>query len=181
MSSSTGPFKSFRNRQRNGVKRVAKKTAAADKPGDRTITANRRAFHNYEILERYEAGLVLTGTEIKSIRAGRVDLADGYARPQEGELWLLNVHIAQYDPASIYNHDPRRPRKLLLHRDELIKLTAAVAQKGLTIVALRIYIKNHVAKVELGLARGKQQHDKRRAIIERELDLSARRAMRAAR
>lgn len=160
---------------------MAKKTVSEKKTGDRTISVNRRALHNYEILERYEAGLALTGTEIKSVRAGRVDLADGYARPQDGELWLLNVHIAPYAAGSIYNHDPRRPRKLLLHRDEIVKLTAAVNQKGLTIVALRLYIKGHVAKVELGLARGKQQQDKRRTIIERELDLAARRAMRAVR
>jgi SsrA-binding protein len=160
---------------------LAKKTAAPNKSGDRTVTVNRRALHKYDILERFEAGLVLTGTEIKSVRAGRVDLADGYARPQDGELWLLNVHIAPYEAGSIYNHDPRRPRKLLLHRDEIEKLSAAVAQKGLTIVALRIYIKSHVAKVELGLARGKQQQDKRRTIIERELDLAARRSMRAVR
>ena len=160
---------------------MAKKTASSDKTTGRTITVNRRALHNYEILERYEAGLVLTGTEIKAIRAGRVDLADGYARPQDGELWLLNVHIAPYEAGSIYNHDPRRPRKLLLHRDEIVKLSTAVAQKGLTIVALRLYLKNHVAKVELGLARGKQRQDKRRTIIDRELDLAARRAMRSAR
>jgi SsrA-binding protein len=160
---------------------LAKKTASANKSHDRTITVNRRALHNYEILEHYEAGLALTGTEIKSVRTGRVDLVDGYARPQDGELWLLNVHIAPYDPASIHNHDPRRPRKLLLHQDEIVKLTNAVAQKGLTIIALRLYIKGHVAKVELGLARGKQQQDKRRTIIERELDLAARRSMRAAR
>ena len=160
---------------------MAKKTASTNKDKDRTVTVNRRAFHNYEILERYEAGLALTGTEIKSVRAGRADLADGYARPEEGELWLVNVHIAPYAAGSIYNHDPRRPRKLLLHRDEIVKLASAVAQKGLTIVALRLYLKGHVAKVELGLARGKQQHDKRRSIIERELDLAARRAMRSAR
>ncbi len=158
-----------------------KKTAAKQEPNNRVITVNRQAFFNYEILERYEAGLALTGTEIKSIRAGRVDLREAYARPQDGEVWLLNAHIAHYDPASIYNHDPRRPRKLLLHREEIRRLTAEVAQKGLTVVALRLYIKNHVAKVELGLARGKRQYDKRRAIRDRELDLAARQSMRAAR
>lgn len=161
--------------------RKKKKVAAKQEPNNRVITVNRQAFFNYEILERYEAGLALTGTEIKSVRAGRVDLREAYARPQDGELWLLNAHIAQYDPASIYNHDPRRPRKLLLHREEIRRLTAEVAQKGLTVVALRLYIKNHVAKVELGLARGKRQYDKRRAIRDRELDLAARQSMRAAR
>ena len=158
-----------------------KKAAVKEQPGNRVITSNRQAFFNYEILDRYEAGLVLTGTEIKSVRAGRVDLRDAYARAMEGELWLLNSHIAQYDPASIYNHDPKRPRKLLLHRDEIAKIAGEVAQKGLTVVALRLYIKNHVAKVELGLARGKRQFDKRRAIRDREMDMSARQAMRAAR
>jgi SsrA-binding protein len=158
-----------------------KKTAVKQQPNNRVITSNRQAFFNYEILERYEAGLALTGTEIKSVRAGKVDLREAYARPMEGELWLLNAHIAQYDPASIYNHDPRRPRKLLLHREEIQKIIAEVGQKGLTVVALRLYIKNHVAKVELGLARGKRQYDKRRAIRDRELDLAARQSMRAAR
>ncbi len=158
-----------------------KKTAKKQQPNNRAIASNRQAFFNYEILERYEAGLSLTGTEIKSVRAGRADLREAYARPMDGELWLLNAHIAQYDPAGINNHDPRRPRKLLLHRDEIQRLTAEVAQKGLTVVALRLYIKNHVAKVELGLARGKRQYDKRRAIRDRELDLAARQSMRAAR
>ena len=158
-----------------------KKTATKEQPNNRTITFNRQATFNYEILDRYEAGMALTGTEIKSVRAGRVDLRDAYARPQDGELWLLNSHIAQYDPASIFNHEPRRPRKLLLHRDEIEKLTDEVSQKGLTIVALRLYIKNHVAKVELGLARGKRQFDKRRAIRDREMDMAARQAMRAVR
>ena len=158
-----------------------KKTAAKQQPNNRVIAANRQAHFNYEILERYEAGLALTGTEIKSVRAGRVDLREAYARPQDGELWLLNSHIAQYDPASIFNHDPRRPRKLLMHRDEIRELSAAVSEKGLTLVALRLYIKNHVAKLELGLARGKRQYDKRRAIRDREMDLAARQAMRAVR
>lgn len=157
----------------------AKKTkkAADSNSNDRTITVNRRAFHDYEILEKFEAGLVLTGTEIKSVRGGRVDLRDAYARSQDGELWLVNAHISPYDPASIYNHDPRRPRKLLLHRQQIAEITAEVAQKGLTAVALRVYLRNHVAKVELGLARGKRQYDKRRSIIERELDMAARRAV----
>jgi SsrA-binding protein len=151
----------------------------SSKPAKRNpaLASNRRAFYNYEILERYEAGLVLTGTEIKSIRAGRADLSDSYARPQDREMWLVNAYIAPYGPASQFNHDPRRPRKLLLHRDEIVKLTAEVGEKGLTIVALRLLIKNHVAKVELGLARGKRQYDKRQAIINRDLDREARRAV----
>lgn len=160
-----------------------KKTAALKQQpaNNRTVAVNRQARFNYEILENYEAGMALTGTEIKSIRAGRVDLREAYARPQNGELWLLNAHIAQYDAGSIYNHDPRRPRKLLLHREEIRKLSDEVGQKGLTLVALRLYIKNHHAKLELGLARGKRQYDKRRAIRDRELDMAARQAMRAVR
>lgn len=160
-----------------------KKTAALKQQpaNNRTVAVNRQARFNYEILESCEAGMALTGTEIKSIRAGRVDLREAYARPQNGELWLLNAHIAQYDAGSIYNHDPRRPRKLLLHREEIRKLSDEVGQKGLTLVALRLYIKNHHAKLELGLARGKRQYDKRRAIRDRELDMAARQAMRAVR
>ena len=161
--------------------RKKKSTATKEQPNNRTITSNRQAFFNYEVLDRYEAGLALTGTEIKSVRAGRVDLRDAYARPQDGELWLMNSHIAQYDPAGIFNHDPRRARKLLMHKDEIEKLRDEVAQKGLTIVALRLYIRNHVAKVELGLARGKRQYDKRRAIRDREMDMAARQAVRAMR
>ena len=160
---------------------MAKKQAVKDKSSIRSIASNRRAFYNYEILERYEAGMVLTGTEIKSIRAGRADLADAYARPQDGELWLVNAYIALYDSASVYNHDPRRSRKLLLHKKEMANLIGSVREKGLTIVALRIYIKNHVAKVELALAKGKRQYDKRQAIISKELDMAARRAMGAVR
>jgi SsrA-binding protein len=147
----------------------------------RQIASNRRAFYNYEILDRYEAGLVLKGTEIKSLRAGRADLRDGYARPQGGELWLVNTYIAPYDPASVLSHEPRRPRKLLLHREQIDQMRSLVAEKRLTIVPLRLYIKGHVAKVELGLARGKRQYDKRRAIKDKELDLEARRALGSAR
>ncbi|PKB79466.1 MAG: SsrA-binding protein [SAR202 cluster bacterium Io17-Chloro-G9] len=160
---------------------MAKKKSSSSKDNHRVLATNRRAFFDYEIMDRYEAGLVLTGTEIKSMRAGRVDLRDAYARRQDGELWLANLYIAPYDPASSANHDPRRPRKLLLHRDEIDRLAATAAEKGFTIVALRLYIKNHVAKAELALARGKRQYDKRQAIINRDMDMEARRAMGAAR
>ena len=160
---------------------MAKRQTVKDKSNNRAIASNRRAFYNYEILDRYEAGMVLTGTEIKSIRAGRVDLADAYARPQDGELWLVNAYIAPYDSASVYNHDPRRSRKLLLHKKEMANLIGSVREKGLTMVALRIYIRNHVAKVELALAKGKRQYDKRQAIINKELDMAARRSMGAVR
>ncbi len=162
-----------------------KKSARAAKNGKqedrRTAATNRRAFFDYEILERHEAGIVLTGTEIKSVRAGKVDLSDGYARVRDGEMWLHNTYIAPYDPASQFNHEPRRIRKLLMHRDEIEKLASDAAEKGLTIVALRIYIKRHVAKVELGLARGKRRYDKRQAIISRDMDREARRAVGAGR
>ena len=146
--------------------------------GEKVITVNRKAFHDYEILDRVEAGLVLTGTEIKSIRAGRVNIREAYVKSQNGELWLVNAHIAPYQAGGIYNHDATRLRKLLLHREQVASLTGRVAQKGLTIVALRLYIKRHVAKIELGLARGKRQYDKRRAIIDRDRDREARRAVR---
>ena len=144
---------------------------------DKTLTVNRKAFYDYHILERVEAGLVLKGTEIKSIRAGRANIREAYARPQDGELWLMNAHIAPYEAGGIFNHDPTRPRKLLLHKDQAMDLIGSVSQKGLTIVVLRLYIKKHVAKVELGLARGKRQYDKRRAIIDRDKDREARRAL----
>ncbi len=167
-------------------KRATTPTIPANKKADqqklatndfRPVATNRRAYFNYEILDRYEAGILLTGTEIKSIRAGKIDLADAYARVNGGEMWLHNAYIAPYDPASLNNHDPKRNRKLLLHRAEILQMAAAAAERGLTIVALRVYIKHHVAKVELGMARGKRQYDKRRAIIERDMDREARRSI----
>lgn len=146
----------------------------------RQITVNRKAYYDYEVLERVEAGLALKGTEIKSIRAGRVNIREAFAKPEGGELWLMNAHISPYFAGGPYNHDPTRPRKLLLHRDQLSNLIGSVSQKGLTVVALRLYIKNHVAKVELGLVRGKRQYDKRRTIMERDQDREARRAVRRA-
>lgn len=134
----------------------------------RVISVNRRAYHDYDILENLEAGLVLTGTEIKSVRAARVNIQRAFARLERGEMWLFNSHIAHYTQGNIYNHEPTRPRKLLLHSKEIWKLAGTTAQKGLTIVVLRLYVKGHVAKVQLGLAKGRKLHDKRRAIIERE-------------
>ncbi len=158
--------------------RNSKKNAKTATNGDnRQVAVNRKALHDYEILERVEAGLVLTGTEIKSIRAGKVDLRDAYARSQNGELWLHGVHIAPYDAASYLNHEPRRPRKILLHRAQINDLSLQAAQKGLTLTPLRMYLKNHYAKVELGLGRGKRQYDKRRTMIERERERDARQAV----
>ena len=143
----------------------------------KTITTNRKAFYDYEVLERVEAGLALKGTEIKSIRAGQANIRDAYAWPQDGELWLLKAHIAPYRSGNVNNHDPMRPRKLLLHREQIDELVGSVTQKGLTVVPLSLYIKDHVAKVELGLVRGKKQYDKRRTIIDRDKEREARRAM----
>jgi SsrA-binding protein len=134
-----------------------------------TIALNRKARHNYTITDTFEAGLVLTGTEIKSVRAGNVNLSDAYARIERGEAWLLNSHIAPFEQGNRYNHEPRRDRKLLLHRAEIDQLMGKAAAKGLTVVPLRLYItEKGRAKVELGLARGKQLHDRRRDIADRQ-------------
>jgi SsrA-binding protein len=133
-----------------------------------TVAVNRKARHDYLITDTFEAGLVLTGTEIKSVRAGKVNLSSAYARVVNGEAWLLDAHIAPYEAGNRYNHEPKRMRKLLLHRAEIDQLVGRAAAKGLTIVPLRLYISRGRAKVELGLARGKQLHDRRRDIAERD-------------
>lgn len=143
----------------------------------RVISTNRKAYHDYHIEESFEAGIVLKGSEIKSIRDGRVSLRDAYAKPENGELWLYNTHIASYGPASHNTHEPARPRKLLLHRKEIDSLTGKVMQKGLTLVPLKLYIKDGVAKVELGVARGKRLYDKREAIARREVERRIDRAL----
>jgi len=134
----------------------------------KVIADNRKAFFDYTIDERIEAGIALLGTEIKSVRAGKVNLRDGYAKIERGQAWLRNVNIAPWTHASFENHEPTRPRRLLLHRGEIGVLAGQVAQKGYTIVPLRLYLKGSVAKVELGLARGKKRYDKRQVIKERE-------------
>ena len=143
----------------------------------RTIATNRKARHDYEVLDTIEAGLVLKGTEIKAIRAGNVNLSDAYAKPEDGELWLVNAHISQYSAGNAANHDPIRSRKLLLHRDQITRLSRQVAEKGLTIVPLRLYLRRHVAKVELGLVKGRRQYDKRRVLIDRYREREAREAL----
>ncbi|MCH8061773.1 MAG: SsrA-binding protein SmpB [Chloroflexi bacterium] len=145
---------------------------------NRTITVNRRARYDYEVMESVEAGLVLTGTEIKAIREGRVNLSDSYGKPENGEIWLVNLHIAQYSAGSGENHDPTRPRKLLLRKEQITRLTRMVSERGLTLVPLRLYIKKHYAKVELGLGRGRKRYDKRRAIVERDREREAREGVR---
>jgi SsrA-binding protein len=143
----------------------------------KTVTVNRKAYHDYHIEESVEAGLVLTGTEIKSIRAGRVNLRDAYARSEKGELWLIGAHIAQYPGGNRYNHEPKRPRKLLLHHRQISELSGAVMKGGLTIVPLKLYLKNGIAKVELGVARGKKVYDKREAIAQRDAQREMERAL----
>ena len=145
----------------------------------KTVATNKKAYHNYHISEAIEAGISLKGSEIKSIRNGRVSLGDAYVRPENGELWLHNAHIARYEAGSYINHDPVRPRKLLLHRKEIANLTSKVAEKGMTLVATKVYIKGHVAKVEVALARGKKQYDKRETIIRRETERELARAVKS--
>jgi len=127
-----------------------------------------------------EAGLVLVGTEIKAMREGRADLSDAYARPENGELWLMNAHVGQYSSAPADAHEPKRPRKLLLHREQIARLSSQVLERGLTVVPLRLYLRGRHAKVELGLAKGRKRHDKRRALIEKEREREARAAARRA-
>jgi SsrA-binding protein len=146
--------------------------------GIKVIATNRKAGRDYFLQDRVEAGLVLTGTEIKSIRAGRVNLTDGYVQPREGELWLVNVHIAPYDPAGRYGHDPNRPRKLLLHGREMDQLAAQVQERGYTLIPTKLYLKDGWAKVEIALARGKRKYDKRQAIAERDAERDIQRALR---
>src|ERR671932_1316708 len=136
--------------------------------GIKPIVENRRARHDYHLLERFEAGLVLTGTEVKSLRDGRATLAQSYAEVRDGEAWLVGAEIASYDQGNRANHDPTRPRKLLLHRREIDSLAGTVREKGLTLVPTRLYFKDGRVKVELAIARGKEVRDKRRDVVERD-------------
>ena len=135
---------------------------------EKVISTNRRAFHDYTILETFEAGLVLRGTEVKSLRAGQVNFKDSYATVKQSEMWLLGCHIPPYSHGTDANHDPERDRKLLLHRKEITRLVGKVAERGLTVVPLKLYFKGGRAKIEIGLARGKKLHDKRATLRERE-------------
>jgi SsrA-binding protein len=141
------------------------------------IAVNRQAFHNYEILERLEAGIVLTGTEIKSARDGRVNLKDAYGLVKSGEVWLLNCHISPYSHGNYANHDPLRTRKLLLNRSEIRKLIGRTTEKGLTLVPLRLYLKDGRLKCELALAKGRKLHDKREVSRMKTIDKEARQAI----
>jgi len=140
------------------------------------VAENRRARHDYHIEETYEAGLALLGTEVKSVRAGRVSLREAYATVDRGEVLLYNMHIAPYEKASISNHEPKRKRKCLLNRGEIARIAGKVRERGYTLVPLRLYFRGSWAKVELGVARGKRQYDKRRDIAEREAERRIRRA-----
>ncbi|MCA9945632.1 MAG: SsrA-binding protein SmpB [Ardenticatenaceae bacterium] len=146
--------------------------------GKKVISKNRKARHEYELLEIFEAGLVLTGTEIKSVRANRVSLARSYVQPRDGELWLVGANIAEYEHGNQQNHEPARPRKLLLHRREINKILDELAQKGLTAVPTMLYLKNGRAKLEFALARGKKLHDKRQTVAKRDSQRQVERALR---
>jgi SsrA-binding protein len=153
------------------AKRKKRKAAAGD------VATNRQAGFRYHLLEKFECGIALQGSEVKSLREGGVQLKDAYAEVRDGEVWLHNMHIAPYKPAARQNHDPERPRKLLLHRREIERLVGKTAERGLTLVPTRVYFSGPRAKVELALARGKELHDKRRSIKERETRREIERAL----
>lgn len=154
------------------AKRGKRKAAAGD------VATNRRASHKYELVERFEAGIELQGSEVKSLREGKAQIGDAYAAIEEGEVWLRNAHIPPYAPASSENHDPERPRKLLLHRYEIERLIGRLKRKGLTMVPTRVYFKGRRAKVEIALARGKEQRDRRREIRDRDVQREVEREVR---
>jgi len=160
------------------VKESAGNKETWDRKSDRVIVTNRRALHEYFVLESLEVGIELTGTEIKSVRAGKVQLADAYARVERGELWLHGSHISVYTHGNYLNHDPDRPRRLLAHKDQIVAMRAAVEQKGQTLIPIKIYLKQGRAKVELGLCKGKQLHDKRNTASYREAERDLQRAIR---
>ena len=143
----------------------------------KTVATNRKAYYNYHLQDNVEAGIALTGTEIKSIRDGRVNLGDAYVRHEAGELWLLNAHIARYEAGSYLSHEPLRRRKLLLHRKEINALASKVLERGFTLVPTRLYLKNSLAKVEVALAKGKRLYDKRESIMRRETEREMGRAV----
>ena len=151
-----------------------------EKEGLRVVTTNRKAHHDYHILDKIEAGIALVGTEVKSLRAGRINLKDSYAEIREGELFLVGAHISPYEQGNRFNHDPERARKLLLHKQEILRLGLKVREKGLTIVPLRVYFRSNRVKVELALVKGKRAYDKRAAIAQREAQRELDRALKEA-
>jgi SsrA-binding protein len=155
-----------------------KEEAQLERKADRNVVRNRRAFHDYFVLESMEVGLVLSGTEIKSVREGKVQMAEAYCRVENGELWIIGMHISPYTHGSYTNHDPLRPRKLLAHRDQIIHMAQEVERKGLTLIPLNLYLKKGRAKLEVGICRGKKLWDKRDASADREAQRDIARAMR---
>ena len=149
--------------------------AAQDEPDEKLVTTNRKARHEFAVLETYETGIVLTGTEVKSLRQGNANLADGYALLKDGEIWLLGMHVSPYAHGSYSNVDPLRRRKLLLHKKEIRKIASRLREKGLTLVPLKLYFFHGLAKVQLGVCRGKKEYDKRQDIAKREAERSIRR------
>jgi len=147
------------------------------KGAGKLIAQNKKAHHDYTIIETMEAGVVLKGTEIKAIRNSRLNLKDGFARIRNGEVWLMNVHISTYEQGNIYNHDPLRTRKLLLHKKQIAKLVGTIKNSGVTLVPLKVYLKNGYAKVLLGLAKGKKQYDKREDLKRRDQKREVQRAL----
>lgn len=141
------------------------------------IATNRKARHDYHILEKLEAGIVLTGTEVKSVRQAKINIKDSYASIKDGEAFLFGFHISEYSHGNIYNHDPTRTRKLLLHRKEIDKLTGKIIERGLTLIPLKVYLKRGHVKIELGLAKGKRDYDRRGDIQKRDLDREMKREM----
>lgn len=156
------------------AKQATRGAATAKPVEEKTISSNRQARFEYELLARYDAGVVLTGSEIKSVRAGRVNLRDAYVRIEDGEAWLVGAHISPYAQAGYTPHDPDRPRKLLLHKDEIVTLRVQTQTKGLTIVPLRLYLKGRRAKIEIAVARGKKLYDKRASMAERDAQRAVR-------
>ena len=148
---------------------------ATEDSKEKVVVTNRKALHDYFIIDRYETGIVLKGTEVKSLRQGSANLQDGYALIRNDELWLFGLHISPFEKGNINNHDPKRDRKLLMHKQEIRRLVGKISEKGLTLVPLRLYFKNNIVKVELGLARGKKAYDKREAIAKREVERQIRR------
>ena len=159
------------------AKAPTKSASTQAAPRERVFAFNRRATFEYHILEALEVGIELTGTEVKSVRAGRINLREAYARVERGELWMYNAHIAQYEPGNRYNHEPTRPRKLLAHKRQIGHLAGRASESGNTLVPIRVYDKRGRIKVELAVARGKHQYDKRAAIAEREARRDIERAM----
>jgi SsrA-binding protein len=155
------------------------KTSGGRDGGEKVVTINRKAYHDYHIEEQVEAGIQLTGTEIKSIREGRVNVRDAYARPDRGEMWLVGMHVSPYGQAGAYfNHDPLRPRKLLLHREQIAYMTDKVEARGYTLVPLRLVLRKGRAKIDIGIARGKRDYDKRAALAERDANRAIQQALR---